>query len=83
MPSFTGLAAKMTGRAPAVRIRSIIVPMFATNLSVVVPPLSFMPSSTDTTVGFQAAMSYSNRASVLGMVCPPTPELRNANFSFG
>ena len=47
----------MIGRALTERIRSTIVVMLATNLSVGVPPLSFMPSSTETTVGFQAAIS--------------------------
>ena len=50
--------------------------MFAMYCSTEKPPWSFMPSSTETTVGFHAATSQSNRASTLGIVSPPTPELR-------
>jgi len=56
-PSLTGLADRITGRAPASLMRATIVPMFETNLSVGVPLASFIPNSTDTTVGFHPATS--------------------------
>jgi len=39
------------------QVRSTIPPILVTNFSVGVPPWSFMPNSTETTVGFQPAMS--------------------------
>ncbi len=53
VPSFTGLAGR--GSPGALGLADAFgqaVPMFLMKLSAVVPPASFMPSSTETTVGF-------------------------------
>ena len=80
-PSLMGLGEKITGRALMPRIRSTIVPMLAMNLTGGGAALVVHAQFDGDDRRLPGGNVVLERASVEGMVWPPTPELRKANFT--